>query len=87
MTKMLEPSQFDRIFGSLDPFPYNRSFTQNLEASRRSLEGFLFIDRVLKALNLSKGTISHLLVKSSRHLNIHPGANSTPSTSYQPLSS
>ncbi|KAI0891011.1 nuclear pore complex assembly-domain-containing protein [Annulohypoxylon nitens] len=56
MTKMLEPSQFDRIFGSLDPFPYNRSFTQNLEASRRSLEGFLFIDRVLKALNLSKAT-------------------------------
>ncbi|KAI1207900.1 nuclear pore complex assembly-domain-containing protein [Annulohypoxylon truncatum] len=56
MAKMLEPSQFDRIFGSLEPFPYNRAFVQHLEASRRSLEGFLFIDRVLKALNLSKAT-------------------------------
>ncbi|KAI1103367.1 nuclear pore complex assembly-domain-containing protein [Jackrogersella minutella] len=54
--KMLDPSQFDRIFGSLDPFPYNRAFVQHLEASRRSLEGSLFIDRVLKALNLSKVT-------------------------------
>ncbi|KAI0887052.1 nuclear pore complex assembly-domain-containing protein [Annulohypoxylon maeteangense] len=63
MTKMLDPSQFDRIFGSLEPFPYNRAFAQHLEASRRSLEGFLFIDRVLKALNLSKAT-SHYPPKS-----------------------
>ncbi|KAI2465345.1 nuclear pore complex assembly-domain-containing protein [Annulohypoxylon bovei var. microspora] len=63
MTKMLEPSQFDRIFGTLDPFPYNRVFIQHIEASRRSLEGLLFIDRVLKALNLSKAT-SHYPPKS-----------------------
>ncbi|KAI1407977.1 nuclear pore complex assembly-domain-containing protein [Hypoxylon sp. FL1857] len=54
--KMLDPTQFDRIFGSLDPFPYNRAFVQQLENSRRNLEGSLFIDRVLKALNLSKAT-------------------------------
>ncbi|KAI1378121.1 nuclear pore complex assembly-domain-containing protein [Hypoxylon crocopeplum] len=64
---MLDPSQFELIFGSLDPFPYTRAFIQNLEASRRSLEGSLFIDRVLKALNLSKAT-SHYPPKNEAAL-------------------
>ncbi|KAI0838551.1 nuclear pore complex assembly-domain-containing protein [Hypoxylon sp. FL0890] len=71
--KMLDPSQFDRIFGSLDPFPYNRAFVHHLESSRRSLEGALFIDRVLKALNLSKAT-SHYPPKNKdalRQLYVH----------------
>ncbi|KAI1810384.1 nuclear pore complex assembly-domain-containing protein [Poronia punctata] len=46
--------QFDKVFGSVNPFPYNRSLVQRIETSRRSLEGSLFIDRVLKALNLSQ---------------------------------
>ncbi|KAI1398194.1 nuclear pore complex assembly-domain-containing protein [Hypoxylon fuscum] len=63
----LEHAQFDRIFGSLDPFPYNRSFIQQIEAARRSLDGSLFIDRVLKALNLSKAA-SHYPPKNEAAL-------------------
>ncbi|KAI1499107.1 nuclear pore complex assembly-domain-containing protein [Biscogniauxia marginata] len=51
---MIDFSQFDRIFGSLNPFPYNRAFAQQVEASRKALEGSLFVDRVLNALNLPK---------------------------------
>ncbi|KAI0398000.1 nuclear pore complex assembly-domain-containing protein [Xylariaceae sp. FL0594] len=48
--------QFDRVFGSMNPYPYNRSMVHRIDASRRSLEGCLFIDRVLQALNLSQVT-------------------------------
>ncbi|KAL7619376.1 hypothetical protein AAE478_009914 [Parahypoxylon ruwenzoriense] len=64
---MPDPSQFDRIFGPLDPFPYNRQFVQQLEISRRNLEGSLFIDRVLKALDLSKA-VSHYPPKNEAAL-------------------
>ncbi|KAI5859845.1 nuclear pore complex assembly-domain-containing protein [Durotheca rogersii] len=60
-------SQFDHIFGSLEPFPYNRVFVQQLEVCRRSLEGSLFIDRVLRALNLSKA-VSHYPPKNEASL-------------------
>lgn len=53
----LDSTQYSRIFGSLDPFPYNRAFIQQVDATRRGFDGSLFIDRVLKALNLS-GTSS-----------------------------
>ncbi|OTB03224.1 hypothetical protein M426DRAFT_322015 [Hypoxylon sp. CI-4A] len=56
---MLQPAEFDRVFGPLDPFPYSRNAVQRIESSRRSLEGSLFIDRVLKALNLSKVTSNY----------------------------
>ncbi|XXH02110.1 hypothetical protein Hte_008477 [Hypoxylon texense] len=52
----LDSAQYGRIFGSLDPFPYNRAFVQQIEATRRGLDGSLFIERVLKALNLSNAT-------------------------------
>ncbi|KAI0554687.1 nuclear pore complex assembly-domain-containing protein [Xylaria curta] len=51
---MMDCSQFDRVFGSVNPFPYSRTVILSIEASRRSLEGSLFIDRVLKALNLGQ---------------------------------
>ncbi|KAI8949454.1 nuclear pore complex assembly-domain-containing protein [Xylaria longipes] len=50
----MDYSQFDRVFGSVNPFPYSRTVIVSIEASRRSLEGSLFIDRVLKALNLGQ---------------------------------
>ncbi|KAI2606796.1 nuclear pore complex assembly-domain-containing protein [Hypoxylon sp. NC1633] len=53
---MAQSSAFDRAFGPLNPFPYSPAFVQQVETSRRSLEGSLFVDRVLKALNLSKAT-------------------------------
>jgi hypothetical protein len=51
----MDYTQFDRVFGPMHTFPYNRALVQRIEASRRSLEGSLFIDRVLKALNLTQG--------------------------------
>ncbi|KAI0454609.1 nuclear pore complex assembly-domain-containing protein [Xylaria acuta] len=51
---MMDYSQFDRVFGPVNPFPYSRTVILSIEAWRRSLEGSLFIDRVLKALNLGQ---------------------------------
>ncbi|KAI0448176.1 nuclear pore complex assembly-domain-containing protein [Xylaria telfairii] len=51
---MMDYSQFDLVFGALNPFPYSRTVIVSIEASRRNLEGSLFIDRVLKALNLGQ---------------------------------
>ncbi|KAI1117896.1 nuclear pore complex assembly-domain-containing protein [Nemania sp. NC0429] len=50
----MDYSQFDRVFGPMSPFPYNRTVAVSIETARRSLEGSLFIDRVLKALNLGQ---------------------------------
>ncbi|KAI0509520.1 nuclear pore complex assembly-domain-containing protein [Xylaria bambusicola] len=46
--------EFNRLFGGLDPFPYSRTVTLSIESARRSLDGALFIDRVLTALNLGQ---------------------------------
>ncbi|KAH9905606.1 nuclear pore complex assembly-domain-containing protein [Xylariomycetidae sp. FL2044] len=56
---MSDFSHFERIFGTLSPFPYNRSSIQQAESARRSLDGALFIDRVLKALNLSEAASNY----------------------------
>ncbi|KAI1075141.1 nuclear pore complex assembly-domain-containing protein [Whalleya microplaca] len=56
---MVDLFQFERVFGSLDPFPYDRAFIQKVESRRRSFEGSLFIDRVLKALNLAKAASNY----------------------------
>lgn len=52
---MIDYSNFDRVFGSLNPYPYNRTFIQEADTYRRSFEGALFVDRVLAALGHSKG--------------------------------
>ncbi|KAI1420420.1 nuclear pore complex assembly-domain-containing protein [Xylaria sp. FL1777] len=49
---------FSRLFGNLDPFPYSRTVILSIEATRRSFDGSLFIDRVLTALNQGKA-VSH----------------------------
>ncbi|KAF7536967.1 hypothetical protein G7054_g4126 [Neopestalotiopsis clavispora] len=51
---MIDFGNFDRVFGPLSPFPYNRTFIQEAEGFRRSFEGALFIDKVLAALGLAK---------------------------------
>ena len=53
------------IEGDLDDFmlvfppggqlPYNRDLVADIEAARKSFEGTLFIDRVLRALGIAKG--------------------------------
>ncbi|KAI1344369.1 nuclear pore complex assembly-domain-containing protein [Xylariaceae sp. FL0016] len=52
-------SQFDRVFGPLDPFPYNRAVIQKIELARKSNEGSLFIDRVLRAVKLDKAASNY----------------------------
>ncbi|KAH6653111.1 nuclear pore complex assembly-domain-containing protein [Truncatella angustata] len=51
---MLDYTNFERVFGLLSPYPYNRTFIQEAESYRRSFEGALFIDNILAALGLSK---------------------------------
>ncbi|KAJ8120796.1 hypothetical protein O1611_g10272 [Lasiodiplodia mahajangana] len=51
---MMDYSQFERVFGTMHPFPYSRPVTLSIDKSRKSFDGSLFIDRVLKALNLGQ---------------------------------
>ena len=50
---MFDYKNFDHVFGNVAPFP-ERIYHQETETYRRSLEGVLFIDRVLKALGITK---------------------------------
>lgn len=50
---MFDYKDFNHIFGNVAPFP-DRAFHQETESFRRSHEGILFIDRVLKALGVTK---------------------------------
>ncbi|KAI0142680.1 nuclear pore complex assembly-domain-containing protein [Xylariaceae sp. FL1272] len=49
---VFEYTNFDYVFGSVSPFPYHRPYIQKIEASRQNLDGLLFLDRVMKAVNL-----------------------------------
>lgn len=51
---MFDYTDFDQVFGS-QAFPYDRKSIQEIDTFRKSLDGALFIDRVLKALGLTKG--------------------------------
>lgn len=50
---MFDYKDFSHVFGNVAPFP-DRTFHQETETFRRSHEGVLFIDRVLKALGITK---------------------------------
>ncbi|KAI0200435.1 nuclear pore complex assembly-domain-containing protein [Astrocystis sublimbata] len=50
----MDYTRFDQVFGAVSPFPYTRTVILSIEASRRTLEGSLFIDRVLKTLKLGQ---------------------------------
>lgn len=51
---MFDYKNFDHVFGHAAPLP-DRAYHQETEAFRRSFDGVLFIDRVLKALGITKG--------------------------------
>ena len=56
---MFDSKNFDHVFGHAAPFP-DRAYHQETETFRRSFEGVLFIDRVLKALGVTKReSLSH----------------------------
>lgn len=50
---MFDYKDFAHVFRNVGAFP-DRAFHQETEAFRRSHEGVLFIDRVLKALGIAK---------------------------------
>ncbi|TDZ60893.1 Protein ELYS [Colletotrichum trifolii] len=50
---MFDYTNFDHVFGS-QSFAYDRKSAQEIDTHRKSLDGALFIDRVLKALGLTK---------------------------------
>ncbi|KAK7923729.1 hypothetical protein PG985_007800 [Apiospora marii] len=53
---MIDCTKFDRVFGSMDSFPYGRKALQEADNHRRTLGGALFIDRVLAALGHAKAS-------------------------------
>jgi hypothetical protein len=53
---MLDYTQFHAIFPSQGQTPYTHKDVQEIETLRKSFNGVLFIDRVLKALSIGEGT-------------------------------
>lgn len=52
---MLDFSHFAAAFPTDGPKPYDQNGVREIETFRKSFEGVLFIDRVLKALGVSEG--------------------------------
>lgn len=55
---MLDYSKYDRVFSSDQQSPYDRALQHEIEDHRKSLDGILFIDRVMKSLGITKGSSS-----------------------------
>jgi hypothetical protein len=53
---MLDFSQFSAAFPTDGPKPYDQNGVREIETFRKSFDGVLFIDRVLKALGIGEGT-------------------------------
>ncbi|KJZ78178.1 hypothetical protein HIM_02216 [Hirsutella minnesotensis 3608] len=51
---MLNYTKFDHVFPSKHHLPYDRALQHDIENHRKSLDGLLFIDRVMKALGITK---------------------------------
>ena len=51
-------TEFDQVFDLSLKNPYDRKTAQDIEAARSSFDGVLFIDRVLKALGITKGSVA-----------------------------
>jgi len=55
MAVSLDYSQFHQVFPPKAESPYSQPLIKEIEGKRKSLGGILFIDRVLKALGITKG--------------------------------
>lgn len=55
---MFDYEEFDDVFGAGEDVAYDGKAVKKIRDNRAALEGELFIDRLLKALGLSKGTDS-----------------------------
>lgn len=55
---MIDYTQFQQVFPSDLQSPYDRQLQHDIETHRKTLDGVLFVDRVLKALGITKGNWS-----------------------------
>ena len=53
---MFDHEDFEDIFGPGEKNEYDRRTVKKIRENRTTLDGELFIDKLLKALGLSKGT-------------------------------
>ena len=53
---MFDYEDFEDVFGTGEDIGYDGKAIKKIRENRGALEGELFIDRLLKALGLSKGT-------------------------------
>ena len=51
---MIDHTQFHEVFKPDLGSPYDQDFVREVEVQRKSFNGVLFIDRVLKALGITK---------------------------------
>jgi hypothetical protein len=58
---MIDYTQFHAVFPGQGATPYSNKDVQEIETLRKSFNGVLFIDRVLKALNIGEGGIPSIL--------------------------
>lgn len=56
----MDYSQFHEVFKPDVDTPYDQHLVKDIEAKRKRLYGLLFVDRILKALGITKGTTSSL---------------------------
>ncbi|KAK5995447.1 Protein ELYS [Cladobotryum mycophilum] len=54
---MLDHTQFQKVFPAGVQMPYDRKLQHEIEARRKDMGGQLFIDRVMKALGITKGKL------------------------------
>jgi len=55
MASSLDYSQFHLVFPPDVHAPYDQLLVRDMESKRKNLGGVLFIDRVLRALGITKG--------------------------------
>lgn len=55
---MLDFSQFSAAFPTDGPKPYDQNGVREIETFRKTFDGVLFIDRVLKALGVAESMVA-----------------------------
>lgn len=64
---MDDSDDFEVVFGNNSNIAYEKPVADDIKQRRRSLENELFIDRLLKALGVQKGT-SYIRIRSCSRL-------------------
>lgn len=54
---MINYTDFHQVFPAELQSPYDRQLQNDIDTHRKELDGVLFVDRVLKALGIAKGTV------------------------------